>query len=78
MQHCEGNKVNKEYVLTYCKKSRDERAEDYGKTISKLSVFIPDKQVRIREQIGGCHKTLKKEDLTVLQDFLKGKRAARE
>ncbi|MEM3085496.1 MAG: hypothetical protein QXP61_10495 [Nitrososphaerales archaeon] len=69
-------KGDKEYVLTYYKKSREERPEDYRKMISKLSVFVPDDQARLREEVDEAIKTLK-EDLAGLLDYLKGTRQAR-
>lgn len=64
-------KGDKAYIMTYYKKSREERAEDYRKMIPKLSVFVPDDQVKIRDQVEEAIKTLKKEDLGRLLEFIK-------
>jgi len=66
------------YLFTYYKKSREERAEDYRKIIPKLSVFVPDDQTRIREQVEEAINTLKKEDLASVLEFINGKMPARE
>lgn len=64
-------KGDKQYIFTYYKKSREERAEDYTKLIPKLSIFVPDDQVKIREQVEDAIKTLKKEDLAGLLEFIR-------
>lgn len=64
-------KGDREYVLTYYRKSREERAEDFRKVIPKLSVFGGDEGSKIREQVEAKVRTLNSDDLTRLQEFLK-------
>ncbi len=64
-------KGDREYVLTYYRKSREERAEDFRKVIPKLSVFGSDEGLKIREQVEAKVKTLSDDDLARLQEFLK-------
>lgn len=64
-------KGDREYVLTYYRKSREERAEDFRKVIPKLSVFGSDEGSKIREQVESKIKTLNHDELTRLQEFLK-------
>ena len=64
-------KGDREYVLTYYRKSREERAEDFRKVIPKLSVFGSDEGSKIREQVEAKVKTLSDDDLARLQEFLK-------
>ncbi len=64
-------KGDREYVLTYYRKSREERAEDFRKVIPKLSVFGVDEGTKIRDQVEAKVKTLSDDDLARLQEFLK-------
>ena len=64
-------KGDREYVLTYYRKSREERAEDFRKVIPKLSVFGSDEGSKIREQVEAKVRTLSEDDLARLQEFLK-------
>ncbi|MGI0082800.1 MAG: hypothetical protein ACREAF_02695 [Nitrosopumilaceae archaeon] len=64
-------KGDREYVLTYYRKSREERAEDFQKVIPKLSVFGGDEKSKIRGQIEARVKTLSEDELARLQEFLK-------
>lgn len=70
-------KGDKEYVLTYYKKSREERAEDYKKVIPKVSVFTVDEKSKIRKQVEETIREMKDKDLATLLEFI-GKREARE
>jgi hypothetical protein len=70
-------KGDKEYVLTYYKKSREERAEDYRKVIPKVSVFTVDEKSKIRKQVEETIREMKDKDLATLLEFI-GKRDARE
>ncbi len=67
-------KGDTEYVLTYYKKSREERASDYRKLIPKLSVFAGDEQFKIREQVEEAVRSMKQEDLTALLEFANSKK----
>jgi integrase len=64
-------KGDREYVLTYYRKSREERAEDFRKVIPKLSVFGGEEGSKIREQIESKVRTLNHNELARLQEFLK-------
>jgi hypothetical protein len=64
-------KGDKEYAMTYYKKNREERAEDYRKVMPKLSVFENNESVKVREQVEDAIKTLKEKDLTALLEFIK-------
>lgn len=64
-------KGDREYVLTYYRKSREERAEDFRKVIPKLSVFGTDEKSKIRERVEAKVKTLSDDELSRLQEFLK-------
>ncbi len=64
-------KGDREYVLTYYRKSREERAEDFRKVIPKLSVFGTDEKSKVRERVEAKVKTLSDDELTKLQEFLK-------
>ncbi|MDE1873028.1 MAG: hypothetical protein KGH99_06080 [Thaumarchaeota archaeon] len=57
--------------MTYYRKSREERAEDFRKVIPKLSVFGSDEGSTIREQVESKVRTLNHEELVRLQEFLK-------
>ncbi|MDE1832409.1 MAG: hypothetical protein KGI02_08590, partial [Thaumarchaeota archaeon] len=63
------------YVLTYYRKSREERAEDFRKVIPKLSVFCSDEGSTMREQVESKIRTLGHDELTRLQEFLKTAKA---
>lgn len=63
-------KGDREYVLTYYRKSREERAADYKYVIPKLSVFGTDDKYKVREAIGEKIKTMKEDELAKLQKFL--------
>src|SRR5574340_1729546 len=64
-------KGDREYVLTYYRKSREERAEDFRKVIPKLSVFGSDEGSTMREQVESKIRTQDHDDLARLQEFLK-------
>ncbi|MBI3640672.1 MAG: tyrosine-type recombinase/integrase [Thaumarchaeota archaeon] len=64
-------KGDREYVLTYYRKSREERAEDFRKVIPKLSVFGGEEGSKIREQVEAKVKALTEDELAKLQEFLK-------
>jgi site-specific recombinase XerD len=64
-------KGDREYVLTYYRKSREERAEDFRKVIPKLSVFGGDEESKIREQVEAKVRALSDDELARLQEFLK-------
>ncbi len=59
-----------EYVFTYYKKSREERAEDYRKVIPKLSVFTMDEKSKIRKEVEETIKTMKDHDLATLLELI--------
>ncbi len=63
-------KGDKEYALTYYRKSREERAEDYRKIIPKLSVFSLDEQSKIRKEVEQAVRKLSDDDLARLQKYL--------
>ncbi len=63
-------KGDREYVLTYYRKNRDERATDYQRVIPKLSVFGSDEKYKVRDQIAAKIKDMKDQDLARLQKFL--------
>ncbi len=71
-------KGDKEYVMTYYKKDREERAQDYSKVMPKLSIFTMDERSRVRKQVEEAMKEMKDKDLAVVLEFLNGKRLARE
>lgn len=62
---------HKAYLITYYKKSREERAEDYRKVMPKLSVFALDEKSKIRKQVEETIKTMKEEDMGRLLEFIK-------
>ncbi len=64
-------KGDKEYVLTYYRKSREERAEDYRKVTPKLCVFEPDEASKLRDDIRESIDGLDRDTLQALQEFLK-------
>lgn len=68
-------KGDMEYVLTYYRKSREERATDYRRAIPKLSVFGSDEKYMVRDQIAAKIKSMKDDDLARLQKFLKTAKA---
>lgn len=68
-------KGDREYVLNYYRKSRDERAEDYRKVIPKLSVFGCDERSKTREEIEAKVRCIGADDLARLQEFLKTAKA---
>ncbi len=64
-------KGDKKYVLTYYKKSREERATDYKKVIPKVSIFSTDEKYKLREQVNAQVNALDDETLARLQEFLR-------
>ncbi|MFQ5941442.1 MAG: hypothetical protein ACE5KA_07085, partial [Nitrososphaerales archaeon] len=64
-------KGDAEYVFTYYKKSREERAEDYRIVMPKLSVLSNDERSKLREQVNEAIKTLKHKDLAALLEFIR-------
>ncbi|MGQ0791269.1 MAG: hypothetical protein ACT4NJ_03485 [Nitrosopumilaceae archaeon] len=62
-------KGDKEYVMTYYRKSREERAQDYRKVTPKLLVFAEEKDAR--QEIEDKIRTMSKDDLSGLLEFLK-------
>ncbi len=72
-------KGDKEYVLTYYKKSREERAEDYRKILPKLSIFGADEKSKLREQVEATIRKMKDKDMERLLEFIQnGKSLFRE
>ncbi len=73
-------KGDREYVQTYYKKSREERAEDYRKLIPKLSVFGMDEKSKLREQVEEAIKSVKEDgELAAVLEFVRnGKKVARK
>ncbi len=63
-------KGDREYVLTYYRKNREERAEDYLKVIPKLSVFSSEEVPNAREEIEAKIKSMGQDELARLQEFL--------
>ncbi len=61
---------HKAYLITYYKKSREERAEDYRRVMPKLSVFALDEKSTIRKQVEETIKTMKDEDVGRLLEFI--------
>lgn len=59
---------HEEYLITYYKKSREERARDYLKDIPKLSLFTPSEEEKLREEAMETIRELPKE---ALAEFLK-------
>ncbi len=70
-------KGDREYVMTYYRKSRQERAEDYRKAMPKLSVFQAQEVKDIREQAREELDTMSKDDLKALLEYINSKRASR-
>ncbi len=70
-------KGDREYVLTYYRKSREERADDYRKIIPKLSVFQAEEVKDIREQAREKLDTMTKDDLKALLEYIDSKRVSR-
>jgi hypothetical protein len=68
-------KGDREYVLTYYRKNREERAEDFRKVIPKLSVFGSDERSTMREQVESAIRTLDHDELARLQEFLQTAKA---
>ncbi|MCP8313850.1 MAG: hypothetical protein H3Z53_05695, partial [archaeon] len=54
---------HREYLITYYKKSRKERAEDYRKATPKLRLFTPSEDEELREKAIESVKELPKEAL---------------
>jgi integrase len=72
-------KGDAEYVFTYYKKSREERAEDYRRVMPKLSLFSSGEDMKVRELLDQELNVMKKNDLTAVLEFIKnGKKAVRE
>jgi integrase len=68
---------HKAYLMTYYKKSREERAEDYRKLMLKISVFGTEEKAKIREQVEQEIKALKTDELAaLLKSIQDGKKAA--
>lgn len=68
-------KGDREYVLTYYRKSREERATDYRKVVPKISVFGSDERSKVRDQIAEKVRSMKDDDLARLQKFLRTAKA---
>ncbi len=56
-------KGDKDYVQTYYRKNREERAKDYRKLIPRLSVFGEDEEQKKREKAEAKVKTMSPEQL---------------
>lgn len=63
-------KGDREYVLTYYRKNREERAADYEKVVLKLSVFSSGKEPNTREEIEAKIRSMGQDELARLQEFL--------
>ena len=63
-------KGDREYVLTYYRKNREERAEDYRKVVLKLSVFSSDDTPSAREEIEAKIQSMGQDELARLQKYL--------
>lgn len=63
-------KGDKDYALTYYRKSREERAEDYRKMIPKLSIFDTPEKYKLREQIQNDIKGLSDDQLAKLRELI--------
>ena len=66
-------KGDREYVLTYYRKNREERAEDYRKVVLKLSVFSSDDKPSAREEIEAKIQSMGQDELARLQKYLTAK-----
>ena len=66
-------KGDREYVLTYYRKNREERAEDYRKVVLKLSVFSSDDTPSAREEIEAKIQSMGQDELARLQKYLTAK-----
>ena len=62
-------KGDSEYIMTYYRKSREERAEDYLKVTPKLTVFTQPKD--IRENVEAEVRNMSKDDLIALLELIK-------
>jgi len=62
-------KGDSEYIMTYYRKSREERAEDYRKVTPKLTVFTQTKDVRdnVEDEI----RDMSKDELIGLLELLR-------
>lgn len=68
-------KGDREYVLTYYRKNREERAADYNKVTPKLSVFSNDVEPTAKEVIEAKIRSMDGDELAKLQEFLKAAKA---
>lgn len=62
-------KGDREYVLTYYRKNREERAADYQKVLGKISVFSNTESTS-KEEIEAKIRSLGQDELARLQEFL--------
>ena len=62
-------KGDREYVLTYYRKNREERAADYQKVLGKISVFSSTESTS-KEEIEAKIRSLGQDELARLQEFL--------
>ncbi|MGI0070453.1 MAG: hypothetical protein ACREAN_09410, partial [Nitrosopumilaceae archaeon] len=68
-------KGDREYVLTYYRKNREERAADYRKVVPKLSVFSNNEEPTAKEEIEAKIRSMGPDELAKLQEFLKTAKA---
>lgn len=62
---------HEEYLITYYKKSRAERAKDYLKAIPKLRLFTPSEEEELREQAIETVRELPRETLVEILKIAK-------
>ena len=65
-----GHKGDMEYLFTYYKKNREERASDYAKVMPALSVFSACTEPSAREAIKARIHAMDVDELAKLQEFL--------
>jgi len=65
-------KGDKDYVLTYYKKNREERAADYRKVMPKLLLFSTDEErTSLKKKLAEELKGLNEKDLTAVLEFVR-------
>ena len=64
-------KGDRDYVLTYYKKSREERAREFRKVMPKLFVFTSDPDAELNQQLESKINDMDSADKLSLLKFLK-------
>jgi integrase len=67
---------HEEYLITYYKKSRAERAEDYRKVMPKLNLFTMEEEEKLKEKAKSIIEALPREALLEILEI--GKKALKE